>query len=114
MLLPDIVPDKLMEKGINGDAQGGCPIIHQPERRLNRASRALTSKAYATQALQFDLARTLDVKSVVDFIQHQPGNPSLVVSEREFTLYQWKEIEMALRLGDIAPDFTSGYDRGSD
>jgi alkyl hydroperoxide reductase subunit AhpC len=39
-------------------------------------------------------------------------NPSLAFSEREFTLYQRKEIEMALRLGDIAPDFTAETTEG--
>src|SRR6266511_5287338 len=61
--------------------------------------------------LQFDLARTLDVKRCV--IHKQPTRkPSLVVSKREITLYQWKQIEMALRLDDIAPDFTAETTEG--
>jgi alkyl hydroperoxide reductase subunit AhpC len=49
----------------------------------------------------------LDVKAWWTSYNTQPGNPSLAVSEGEITLYQRKEIKMALRLGDIAPDFTA-------
>jgi alkyl hydroperoxide reductase subunit AhpC len=60
---------------------------------------------------EFDLALTWMYKRG-GLHTNQPGNPSLVVSERELTLYQRKEIKMALRLGDIAPDFTADTTEG--